>query len=86
MGAEGLYYYYQTMAKALSAANIKQLKLDTGKEVDWRNELAGKLLATQRENGSWINENGRWMESNPVLVTAFTVLALEQIHDSIPTK
>ena len=86
MGAEGLYYYYQTMAKALSAANVKQLKLDTGKEVDWRNELAGKLLATQRENGSWINDNGRWMESNPVLVTAFTVLALEQIHDSIPTK
>ncbi|MCX6868490.1 MAG: terpene cyclase/mutase family protein [Verrucomicrobia bacterium] len=86
MGAEGLYYYYQTMAKALSAANVKQLKLDTGKEVDWRNELAGKLLATQRENGSWINDNGRWMESNPILVTAFTVLALEQIHDSIPTK
>jgi len=86
MGAQGLYYYYQTMAKALTAANVKQLKLDTGKEVDWRNELAGKLLAGQRENGSWINDNGRWMESNPILVTAFTVLALEQIHDSIPAQ
>jgi squalene-hopene/tetraprenyl-beta-curcumene cyclase len=86
MGAQGLYYYYQTMAKALTAANINQLKLDGGKEVDWRNELGGKLLASQRENGSWVNDNGRWMESNPVLVTAFTVLALEQIYDSIPTK
>jgi squalene-hopene/tetraprenyl-beta-curcumene cyclase len=86
MGAQGLYYYYQTMAKALSAANINQLKLDNGKQVDWRSELAGQLLASQRENGSWINDNGRWMESNPVLVTAFTVLALEQIHDSIPVK
>jgi len=86
MGAQGMYYYYQAMAKALSAANVNQLKLADGKEVDWRNELAGKLLASQRENGSWINDNGRWMESNPVLVTAFTVLSLEQIYDSIPTK
>ena len=86
MGAQGLYYYYQAMAKALTAANINQLKLDDGKEVDWRNELAGKLLASQRENGSWINDNGRWMESNPVLVTAFTVLSLGQVYDSFPTK
>ena len=86
MGAQGMYYYYQTMAKALTAANINQLKLEGGKEVDWRNDLAGKLLAVQRENGSWINDNGRFMESNPVLVTAFTVLSLEQIYDSIPAK
>ena len=84
MGAQGMYYYYQTMSKALSAANINMLKLDDGKEVDWRNELAGKLLSSQRENGSWVNDNGRWMESNPVLVTAFTVMSLEQIYASIP--
>ena len=86
MGAQGMYYYYQTMAKALTAANVNMLKLEGGKEADWRNELGGKLLASQRENGSWVNENGRWMESNPVLVTAFTVLSLEQIYDSIPEK
>jgi squalene-hopene/tetraprenyl-beta-curcumene cyclase len=62
------------------------LDLENGKQADWRNELAGKLLAKQRENGSWVNDNGRWMESNPVLVTAYTVLSLGQIYDSIPTK
>ncbi|MBC8126005.1 MAG: terpene cyclase/mutase family protein [Gloeobacteraceae cyanobacterium ES-bin-144] len=86
MGSEGLYYYYQTMSKALSAANINQLKLGNGKEADWRNELAQRILTKQRENGSWVNDNGRWMESNPVLVTAYTVLSLEQIYDSIPEK
>ena len=86
MGAQGMYYYYQTMAKALSAANIGMFKLAEGKEVDWRNELGGKLLSTQRENGSWVNDNGRWMESNPVLVTAFTVMSLEQIYYSIPQR
>ena len=74
------------MAKALTAANIDKLQLEGGKEVDWRNDLGNELLKSQRENGSWINENGRWMESNPVLVTAFTVLSLEQIYDSIPSK
>jgi squalene-hopene/tetraprenyl-beta-curcumene cyclase len=74
------------MAKALSAANIGMLPLEGGKQADWRGDLGGKLLASQREDGSWLNENGRWMESNPVLVTAFTVLSLEQIYDSIPEK
>ncbi len=84
MGAQGLYYYYQTMSKALAAANIDTLKLEDGKEADWRKDLGEKLLASQRENGSWVNDNGRWMESNPVLVTAYTVMSLEQIYHSIP--
>jgi squalene-hopene/tetraprenyl-beta-curcumene cyclase len=84
MGAQGLYYYYQTMSKALSAANINLLKLEDCTEADWRKDLGEKLLATQREDGSWVNDNGRWMESNPVLVTAYTVLSLAQIYDSIP--
>lgn len=83
MGAEGLFYYYQTMSKALSAANIDKLKLADGKEVDWRSDLANALLTRQREDGSWANANGRWMESNPVLVTAYSVMALEQLYYSI---
>lgn len=83
MGAEGLFYYYQTMSKALSAANIDKLVLADGKEVDWRSDLAGALLTRQREDGSWANANGRWMESNPVLVTAYAVMSLEQLYYSI---
>jgi squalene-hopene/tetraprenyl-beta-curcumene cyclase len=86
MGAEGLYYYYHTMAKALAVSNMDTLKLADGKEVDWRRELAAKLLSEQRGDGSWANETGRWMESNPVLVTAFTLLALEHVYDSMPEK
>lgn len=86
MGAQGLYYYYQTMSKALNAANIGNLKLADGKEADWRNELGNKLLSLQKADGSWVNENGKWMESNPVLVTAYAVLSLEEIYNSIPGK
>ncbi len=84
MGSQGVYYYYQTMSKALAAANIDTLKLECGKEADWRKDLGEKILASQRENGSWVNDNGRWMESNPILVTAYTVMSLEQIYHSIP--
>ena len=86
MGAQGLYYYYQTMSKALGAANVGMLELEGGKQADWRRDLGEKILASQREDGSWVNANGRWMESNPVLVTAYTVISLEQIYDSMPAK
>lgn len=86
MGAEGLFYYYQTMSKALSAANIDKLTLADGKEADWRSDLANALLTKQREDGSWANANGRWMESNPILVTAYAVMSLEQLYYSIPEQ
>jgi squalene-hopene/tetraprenyl-beta-curcumene cyclase len=84
LGDQGLYYYYHAMPKALAAANVSTLKLADGKEADWRKDLGEKLLALQRSDGSWQNDNGRWMESNPVLVTAYVVLALEQIDRAIP--
>jgi len=83
MGPQGLYYYYQAMAKALNATGIDKLELEDGTMADWRKDLASKLLSSQRENGSWVNDNGRWMESNPVLVTAYTVMALEEVYRSI---
>lgn len=86
MGLQGLYYYYQAMAKALAAAEIDELDLEVGGSADWRRDLARKLLETQRGDGSWVNGNGRWMESNPVLVTAYVVNTLEQIQRAIPTR
>lgn len=84
MGAQGLYYYYQTMSKALTAANISMLELEDGSKADWRSELAGEILKIQKADGTWQNENGRWMESDPILVTAYTVLSLEQVLDAFP--
>ena len=86
MGSSGLYYYYQTMSKALSAAGIDKLKLENGKEADWRTDLANAILKKQREDGSWANSDGRWMESNPVLATAYNVMSLEQLYYSIPEE
>ena len=84
LGAEGKFYYYHTMAKALAAAKIDLLKLKDGKVIDWRAELGKKLLNIQAGDGSWTNSDaGRWMESDDVLVTAYTLLALARVHQGL---
>ena len=80
MGPEGLYYYFHTMAKALTVYGVSELDLQDGRKVNWRKELAMTLLNLQRTNGSWFNDNGRWWEKDPALVTAYAVLALEMVH------
>ncbi len=76
MGTAGLYYYYHTFAKALSALGHKEFQDADGKTHDWRRELTAELASRQQPNGSWVNENRRWMESDPNLVTAYSLLAL----------
>lgn len=86
MGQQGLYYYYHTMAKALTTAGINELKLKDGTRIDWRKKLAETLLQNQREDGSWVNDNARWLESQSALVTSYAVLTLERIYYSYPEK
>ncbi len=86
LGDQGLFYYYHVMAKALTAANVGELKLANGTTADWRKDLAGKILASQREEGSWANANSRWFENDPQLVTCYAVLTLEQIDRSAPRQ
>ncbi len=84
MGQQGLFYYYQVMAKALNASGVDTLKSKDGTEHDWRKELASKVLSVQQPDGSWVNANSRWWENEPELVTSYAVLTLEQIYHSIP--
>ena len=80
MGKAGLYYYYDLMAKALSAYGAGEMELPGGKKIDWREDLATKLMTLQSKEGSWANDNGRWWEKDPVLATAYSVIALEFIY------
>lgn len=79
MGQQGLYYYYYTMTKALQAFGVDELELADGRKIDWRKELSLRLLSLQHTDGSWSNENGRWWETDPALVTSYAVLSMEII-------
>ena len=76
MGQEGLYYFFNVLAKSLAAAGDETLTLPDGRTVVWREEIARKLIALQKPDGFWVNENNRWWEADPNLVTAYTLLAL----------
>ncbi len=77
MGTSGLYYYYQTMAKALDAFGPAEFTDAQGTKHNWRIEIVQALAQTQQANGSWLNSNERWLEGDPNLVTAYALLALD---------
>lgn len=76
IGDAGLYYYFHTFAKALDTMGEDSIKDADGVEHDWRQELVDALAERQQENGSWVNQNERWLEGDPNLVTGYALLAL----------
>jgi len=83
MGLQGLFYYYHTMAKALTLSGISTLKDEQGKKVNWREQLAVRLFDQQSKEGYWVNESGRWWEKDPILVTCYAMLALERVYHAL---
>ena len=77
MGSQGLYYYYDILARALAAAEVERLVSADGKSIEWKRELSARLVALQKADGSWANDNNRFWEADPVLCTSFAMIALE---------
>ncbi len=83
MGQEGLYYYFHLMSKALTAHDVKTLEGPDSKSIDWKNQLAAKLIALQNKDGSWKNSNKRWMEGNSNLTTSYVLIALSLLKSNL---
>ena len=79
MGPQGLYFYLHTMTKALTAYGVEELELKDGRKLNWRKDVAIRLLNSQRQDGSWFNDNARWWEKDSALITSYAVLSLEMI-------
>ena len=77
LGAQGLYYYFDTFAKAHHALGQETFADADGTTHRWRQELAEAVVARQQADGSWVNtEHDRWWEAVPTLVTAYALTAL----------
>ena len=74
---EGLYYYYHVFARALQAWGEAEVTDAKGRAHNWREELCTRLVKLQRPDGSWVNDEDRWYEGNPHLVSAYAILALQ---------
>ena len=58
------------------------VRTEAGKTVNLREALVRKLVGLQKIDpktgaGYWVNEEGRWWEQDPVLVTSYALIALE---------
>src|SRR5258708_34632131 len=76
MGQAGLYYYYQTFAKALALLDQPTLTDASGQTHNWRSDLTAALAKRQNPDGSWANPADRFLEGDPNLVTAYGPRAL----------
>jgi squalene-hopene/tetraprenyl-beta-curcumene cyclase len=77
LGAQGLFYYYHTVAKALTVYGDDTFTDAAGKVHDWRYEMMKKFVTHQKADGYWQNDNNRWWENDPVLCTSYSLIALE---------
>jgi hypothetical protein len=75
-GQAGLYYYYHTFAKAMDALGDETFEDAKGVKHDWRQELFDALKKAQKDDGSWANANGAFLENQPELASSFALLAL----------
>ncbi len=78
---EGLYSYYHFLAKALVVYGDALVSRGETVRMSGRQALIEKLLSLQKIDpaagrGYWGNENGRYWESDPVLATAYAMVAL----------
>jgi squalene-hopene/tetraprenyl-beta-curcumene cyclase len=82
VGMQGYYYYLVTFSRALDAWGLPTIETAhpdgaTAEVRDWANDLIDRLAELQNGDGSFENLHDRWMEGDPVLVTAYALLALQ---------
>jgi squalene-hopene/tetraprenyl-beta-curcumene cyclase len=82
MAQHGLYYYYHTLARALNAYDQPVITDPQGKKHDWRVEVVDKISSLQGKDGSFAGDK-KWMEENPILVTAYTAIALAETLEDL---
>lgn len=76
LGLRGLYYYYHTMSRTMDALGTDLFTDESGTEHFWKAELIEVLAQRQRPDGSWVNSNPMWFESDPNLVTGYALVVL----------
>lgn len=77
IGQKTVYYYYMVFAKALQAVGEPVIVDARGVRHNWREDLARKLLSLQHPEGYWVNAVPDELQDNKVLVTTFTMTAIE---------
>ncbi len=87
IGDQGYYYYIATFARAMQAWNEPTIQTidEQGNEQQrtWAADLVEALEPLQQPDGSFAIRHKRWLENDPVLVTAYSLIALEAAREQL---
>ncbi len=75
LGMAGFYYYILVFGRAMDAWGEPVVSTPEGEE-RWAEDLIDRLEALQNDDGSMRSLDDRWMESDPVLISAYSLIAL----------
>lgn len=78
------FYYLRSLTEALAAAGREVIVTPDGTSHYWMREVADTLLGLQRPDGSWQNPINIMNEDDPIVATAFALLALGRISARLP--
>lgn len=76
LGKRGLYYYYHTLAKCFKVLGEEVFVDAKGIERDWRKDLLTTLALAENADGSWVNDDRMWFETDANLVTGYVLIVL----------
>ncbi|MCK5850703.1 MAG: terpene cyclase/mutase family protein [Kiritimatiellae bacterium] len=84
MGTQGLFFFYNILTKSMAAYGQDSIPTASGKMINWREEIAKQLVSMQKidpktGHGYWKNDTARFWEADPVLSTAYIILALQML-------
>jgi squalene-hopene/tetraprenyl-beta-curcumene cyclase len=79
MGTDGYYYFMLMAGRALGASRLDAIgnPSDPSKPRNWREDMIRALAEKQNADGSFRSIDDRWMENDPVLITAYSLIALQ---------
>lgn len=79
LGEQGIYHFFFAASRSLRTQRVDSLELLDGRLINWRVEIARKLLGRQARSGFWRNASIQFGESDPVIATALAVSCLREI-------
>ncbi|GAB5496650.1 MAG: terpene cyclase/mutase family protein [Phycisphaerales bacterium] len=89
MGTEGYYYFILVFGRAMNEWGDKYIDVqheDMMFRRDWAEDLVTQLESLQQADGSFKVVDDRWMEADPVLVTSYSLISLQNAREALRSR
>ncbi|RNC80581.1 MAG: hypothetical protein ED559_01880 [Phycisphaera sp.] len=89
IGTEGYYYFILVFGRAMNEWGEKYIDVqieDMMLRRDWAEDLVTQLESLQQPDGSFKIVDDRWMEADPILVTSYSLISLQNAREALRSR